>query len=173
MRVIYLVLITLVALLALLLAAASALHAQYPQPVLLGMPAYGLTLSGTLTAPVIENHSRKTIRAYTIMFLEANGGGPTISGFFSIPPGGKYEVTDPNSSVSVFERVQRGAPNRLVRARLLNVTFAGGEFVGTDERAKCYLKTPYPGGILEYFVDIVAQVLGIGRVQRTCIIPGK
>jgi hypothetical protein len=122
---------------------------------------------------VIENHSGKTIRAYTIEFLDAGGEGPTYSGSISISDGGKYELTDSNSSVSAFEGVQRGAPNRLVRAKLLNITFAGGEFVGTDDRAKCYVKTPYPGGIVDYFVDIVAQVLGIGHVQLTCRIPGK
>ena len=32
-------------------------QAQEPQPVLVGMPAYGVTLSGTLAAPTTENHS--------------------------------------------------------------------------------------------------------------------
>ena len=52
MRVIYLVLITAMALLALLLAAVSALRAQGPQPALVGMPEYGVLLTGSPEVPV-------------------------------------------------------------------------------------------------------------------------
>ena len=76
-------------------------QAQEPQPVLVGMPAYGVTLSGTLAAPTIENHSGKTILAYTVKFLEANGGGPTYSGIFGkagLADGRKGDVADPRAA---------------------------------------------------------------------------
>ena len=73
MRVLYLVFITTVALLALLLAAAPALRAQEPQPAMVGMPEYGVSLGGTPEHPVIENHSGRVIIGYNIETADANG----------------------------------------------------------------------------------------------------
>ena len=73
MRTIYVVLITALALLALLLAAAAALRAQGEQLAMVGMPEYGVTLSGTPEHPVIENHSGRVIIGYNIETADANG----------------------------------------------------------------------------------------------------
>jgi hypothetical protein len=135
------------------------------------MPAYGVTLSGTLAAPTIENHSGKTILAYTVKFLEANGGGPTYSGDFGktgLADGRKGDVADPNSSLSVFERVQFHHTDRpLIKAALLNVVFADGEFVGADDGGGRFCAAIGQGSdfVLDYIVDSVAEVLGIDLRQ--------
>jgi len=69
MRMIYLVLITAMALLALLLKAVSALRAQGLQPGLVGMPEYGVLLTGSPEVPVIVNHSGRSIIGFSMKVL--------------------------------------------------------------------------------------------------------
>src|SRR5215469_13636328 len=145
---IHVVLSTAMALLAILLAAVSALHAQGPQPAMVGMPEYSIGLSGTPEDPVIENHSGRVIIGYNIE--TADSSGRTVGGIGQIiapsvlpaglPDGkslyamGNFPV-DPN--LQRAGRVQvRGAPGRgqAVRATLTSVIFADGHFVGADER---------------------------------------
>jgi hypothetical protein len=58
---------------ALLLGAFPTLRAQGQQPAMLGMPEYGVTLSGSPDDPVIENHSGRVIIGYNIDTADANG----------------------------------------------------------------------------------------------------
>lgn len=54
---------------------AMAVRSQGEQPALQGLPAYGITLSGTPENPVIENHSGRVVIAYDVKFSDANGRG--------------------------------------------------------------------------------------------------
>jgi hypothetical protein len=145
MRLIYVVLITTMALLALLLAAVSALRAQGQQPALKGLPEYGVTLSGSVDDPVIENHSGRVIIAYNIETADANGrlvGGigqilaPSVLPA-GLPDGkslyamGNFPV-DPN--LQRGGRVVNAGARSAVRATLTCLIFGDGHFVGTDER---------------------------------------
>jgi hypothetical protein len=115
---------------------------------MVGLPQYGVTLSGTPDDPVIENHSGRVIIGYNIETADANGrlmGGigqilaPSVlpAGFpdgKSLYAMGNFPV-DPN--LQRGNRLQvRGAPGSgpAVRATLTCVIFANGHFVGIDER---------------------------------------
>jgi hypothetical protein len=50
-----------------------AVRAQGQQPALQGLPVYGVTLSGSLENPAIENHPGKTVMAYDMKILDVNG----------------------------------------------------------------------------------------------------
>jgi len=145
MRVLYLVFITTVALLALLLAAAPALRAQEPQPAMVGMPEYGVSLGGTPEHPVIENHSGRVIIGYNIETADANGrivrGVGQILAPSVLPeglPDGKslyamgYFPVD--SNLKRGGRAVNTAARLAVRATLTCLIFGDGHFVGADER---------------------------------------
>jgi hypothetical protein len=133
---------------AFLFGVALTLQAQAPQPAMVGMPEYGVTLSGSPEDPVIENHSGRVIIGYNIETADANGrlvgGIGQIIAPSVLPaglPDGKSLYAMGNAPVD--PNLQRG--NRVVfsssagrgpavKATLTSVIFADGHFVGADER---------------------------------------
>jgi hypothetical protein len=61
------------------LSGAMAIRAQVEQPALQGLPQYGVTLTGTLENPVIENHSGRVVIGYDMRFSDANGRGMALA----------------------------------------------------------------------------------------------
>jgi hypothetical protein len=61
-----------------ILASAMAIRAQVEQPALQGLPAYGVSLSGSLENPGIENHSGRVVIGYDVKFSDANGRGMAV-----------------------------------------------------------------------------------------------
>jgi len=126
----------------------ASIQAQGQLPAMVGMPEYGVTLSGSPEDPVIENHSGRVIIGYNIETADANGNQMAGIGQILAPsvlpaglPDGKSLYAMGNfpvdSNLQRGNRVQvRGAPGRgpAVRAILTSVIFADGHFVGADER---------------------------------------
>jgi hypothetical protein len=155
---------------AFLLGAALTVRAQGQQPAIVGMPEYGVTLSGSPEDPVIENHSGKVIIGYNIETADANGrlvgGIGQIIAPSVLPaglPDGKslYAV----GNFPVDPNLQRGYPVQThfvsgrgpaVRATLTSVIFADGHFVGADER-----------GIFERLGKELKAVKGAGILAKT------
>jgi len=80
------------------LGAATAARAQGPQPTMVGMPEYGVTLSGSPENPVIENRSGKTIIGYRVGFANSNYETRTI---YQITPNSRMPMGIPDG-VSVY-----------------------------------------------------------------------
>jgi hypothetical protein len=128
---------------ALLLWAPLSIRAQGEQPALVGMPEYGVALSGSLEDPVLENHSGRVVIGYDMKLSAANGWVLILPAQImahsvlpaGIPDGGAIYV---HGNVPVgFQRVARtGArwPGQglIVRATLRSIVFGDGQFVGTD-----------------------------------------
>lgn len=112
---------------------------QQAVQTLVGLPEYGVTLTGTVQEPVIQNNSAKTIIGHVIRKDYAGGGAFTSVNFSDrgtggIPPGQfstKRAVSRVVTAVNgVVQGVQRTQP--FVAATLDAVVFADGEFVGPD-----------------------------------------
>jgi hypothetical protein len=149
MRVIYVVLITAMALLSLLLAAASALRAQGQQQTLVGMPEYGVLLTGSPEVPVIVNHSGRAIIGFRMKRYTGDGGtGPSagyplvylrsaaIADGAQYQPGGATDKKDPNT-VQIPAGATRPSGwalslSPIVKAVLDGILFDDGEYVGYD-----------------------------------------
>ena len=108
MRTIHAVLLT-----ALVLGTALTVRAQGEQPVMVGMPGYGIALSGTPEHPVIENHSGRVIIGYNIDAADASGhvmGGTGQIPALSVLPAGLPEGKSLHAmiNVPVDSNLQRG-----------------------------------------------------------------
>lgn len=109
---------------------------QQAVQTLVGLPEYGVTLTGTVQEPVIQNNSGKTIIGHVIRKDYAGGGALTSVNFSDrgageIPPG-QFSTKRAMSGVvtAVNGGVQRTQP--FVAATLDAVVFADGEVVGPD-----------------------------------------
>lgn len=128
------------------LSGAMAIRAQGEQPALQGLPAYGITLTGTPENPIIENHSGRVVIGYSVKLADANGRGMLLAAQVlaisiqpaGIPDGGAIYA---QGNVPVNSTVQMASPPRtmiagqgpIVTAALRSVIFANGQFVGVDE----------------------------------------
>jgi tetratricopeptide (TPR) repeat protein len=116
---------------------------------LVGLPQYGVTLSGTPENPVIENHSGRLLIGYDMKLATANDRGMILSAQImalsalpaGVPDGGAVyarESVPVNSNIPMPRptHVVRGAglEGPIVTATLRSVIFADGQFVGTDEQ---------------------------------------
>jgi hypothetical protein len=110
------------------------------------LPEYGVLLTGTLENPVIENHSGRTVIAYTVVIPEQDGSMSvhqillTIHMPDGLPDGGLLRVygnvlVNPAGPVQgpVQSSAREVSPGQPVTATLQNVVFADGQFVGVDE----------------------------------------
>ena len=116
------------------LSGAMAVRAQGQQPALQGLPVYGVTLSGSLENPAIENHPGKTVMAYDMKILDVNGRWIVDNQLMatSMLPAG---IADGSSvPIEKLVEVRFGGQGPIVRAALRSVIFADGKFVGADEQ---------------------------------------
>jgi hypothetical protein len=111
---------------------------------LVGLPEYGVTLSGSPENSVIENRSGKTVIAYVLKTADQDGRGP-VHGILlatsgqpaGIPNGGAIYFHG-NVPVNLAGKMQRTFHSTSIRqgpvvtATLQNVVFADGQFVGVD-----------------------------------------
>lgn len=167
MRISYLVFVTAVALFALLLAAVSALHAQEQQPAMMvGMPEYSIVLSGSPENPVIVNHSGKAVIGYDVEIMDANGRRSGVGQIMAlsvmpagIPDGDSAYVVGAapvNPTVPMPTAARNASLEPIVRAALLSVVFADGQFVGTDKF-----------GIFERFNKELKATAEVGKLAKT------
>ena len=123
------------------------LWSQGPQPAMVGMPEYGVLLTGAPEDPVLENRSGKVVIGYDMNLSDAAGRGMIFSAQImaisvlpaGIPDGGAIYV---NGNVPVgYQRAGRAVAhsrrgqNLIVGATLRSIVFGDGEFVGVDPDA--------------------------------------
>jgi hypothetical protein len=135
---------------------------------MVGMPEYGVTLSGTPENPVVENHSGRVVIGYFLKSGDTNGRGLNLNQVVAlsvepagIPDGGSVYAmgavpvnsTVPMPSPPVVRGVGQGP---IVRATLQSVIFADGQFVGVDG----------PGGF-EEFVKKIRAITEAGKLAKT------
>ena len=118
-----------------------AIRAQGEQPALQGLPTYGVTLSGNLENPVIENHSGRVVIGYDVKFSDANGRGMAENRVMAdsvqpegIPDGGSVYVKgglpiNPTVPMPRPPEVRFNGQGPIVTAALRSVIFADGQFV--------------------------------------------
>ena len=120
------------------------------EPALVGLPGYGVTLTGTPEHPEIVNNSGRTILAYVIWHRDANGGGPVLPTLKTRelrtalvrPASASAPTAAPPQSAGVRTTVNGGpiytlsnggvTGGNIIQAVLQNVIFDDGQFVGTD-----------------------------------------
>jgi hypothetical protein len=134
---------------AFLLGAALPIQAQGGQPALVGLPEYGVLLTGSPEVPVIVNHSGRAIIGFSMKRYTGDGGkGPAagqplvylrsaaIADGAQYQPGGATDKKDPNTV-----QIPAGAPrpsgwalslSPIVKAVLDGILFDNGEYVGYD-----------------------------------------
>ncbi len=127
------------------LSGAMAIRAQVEQPGLQGLPAYGITLSGSPENPVLENHSGRVIIGYDVKLADANGRGMALPQIMAtsvlpagIPDGGAVYVKgaapiNPTVPMPSPPTVMSAGQGPIVTAALRSVIFGDGQFVGVDE----------------------------------------
>jgi hypothetical protein len=132
---------------------------------LIGLPDYGVTLSGSPEEPVLENHSGRVVIGYDMETAYANGGGVILSAQImapsvlpaGIPDGGAIYV---HGNVPVgFQggnRVKTSSQGPIVTATLHSVIFADGQFVGAGEQ-----------GAFELFAKKLTGVTEAGKLAKT------
>jgi hypothetical protein len=150
------------------LSGAMAIRAQVEQPALQGLPQYGVTLTGTLENPVLENHSGRVVIGYDMRFSDANGRGmtqnqvmPTSGLPAGIPDGGSVYVkvaapVNPTVPMPSPVQVRVGGQGPIVTATLRSVIFADGQFVGVDEQ-----------GAFEQFAKKLKAINEVGILAKT------
>jgi hypothetical protein len=150
------------------LSGAMAIRAQEQQPALQGLPQYGVTLTGTLENPVLENHSGRVVICYDVKFSDANGLGMTqnlvmaISGpAAGIPDGGSVYVKgalpiNPTVPVPSPPTAVSAGQGPMVTAILRSVIFADGQFVGADEE-----------GTFEELATKLKAITEVGMMAKT------
>ena len=133
-----------------------AVWAQAEQDVMVGMPQYGVTLSGTPDDPVLENHSGKVIIGYGMA-----GGGGQILAHSALPAGlanGRSMYTEgsyPTDANPQRNRVKNVGAPALTSAALTCLIFADGHFVGADEH-----------GVFEDFSKELKAVREVGNLAK-------
>ena len=114
--------------LALLLAAASALRAQGQQQTLVGMPEYGVLLTGSPEVPVIVNHSGRAIIGFNLTTYEADGGKGPGAGLVLV-----YLRSAAIVDGAQYQPPLSGSRLPIAKAVLDGVLFDNGEYVGVDD----------------------------------------
>jgi len=115
------------------------------QPALVGLPEYGVTLTGTPAQPTIANNSGKNLIGYVLRLEYASGGSNYVRNLnthslrlnvpalglpdIGIPPGGTKTL---EYLVSVAPGGVTSAPPVIVRVALDALIFPDGQFVGPD-----------------------------------------
>jgi hypothetical protein len=120
---------------------------------LIGLPEYGITLSGSDKKLILENHSGKTIIATMVSEIHANGKRMDSSGYHlaSIKDGGSLPI-----SGATNERIPGYSDSPVVEIKLWAVVFADGELRGVD---------PYTGGA-SFQAGIEAKFQAINETGR-------
>jgi hypothetical protein len=133
-----------------------------------GLPEHGVLLTGTLENPVIENHSGRTVIAYTVVIPEQGGSMSvhqillTIHMPDGLPDGGLLRIhgnVHLNPAVPVQGPMQSPAqqvsPGRPVSAVLQSVVFDDGQFVGANEH-----------GAFELFAKRIEVIKEVGFLAK-------
>jgi hypothetical protein len=149
-----------------------------------GMPEYGVTLSGSLEEPVLENHSGRVVIGYDMKLANANGremilsaqimatsgqpggipdgGAIYVHGNVPVTLAGQVHVLRPFHSTSLAgpmqsRPVQEFSPGQrpIVNAALVSVIFADGQFVGVDEY-----------GVFESFGRRIKVIVQVGLLAK-------
>jgi hypothetical protein len=130
-----------------------ALVAWGQQPALVGLPEYGVTLTGTVQNPVIVNNSGRTIIGHVLCLGYASGGAQCRRDLNTrglrlnrknvsagIPPGGTESPMSPlpnspahkSPTTPIITNSPNLTPPTFTRVVLDSVVFADGQFVGPD-----------------------------------------
>ena len=137
-------------------------------PALVGLPQYGVRLSGSPKNPVFENHSGKTVIGYVVKTADQNGQGTINQQLLTLsvqpegtPDGGAVYVNGavPVNSTAPMESVAQlrvGGRGPIVRATLQSVVFSDGQFVGLDEH-----------GTFEQFGRRIKAITEVGTLAKT------
>jgi hypothetical protein len=141
-----------------------------------GLPEYGVLLTGSPENPVIENHSGRTIIAYSFQTANRNGRGPRDQPLLAtsmqpagIPDGGSLyakgamPVNPPGPIEGLASSALLTEPGPIIRASLRSVVFEDGEFVGTSEYGDFELFTGKMQGTRE--VGMMAKSGEWGQVE--------
>jgi hypothetical protein len=132
---------------------------------LVGLPEYGVTLSGSPENPVLENHSGRVVIGYDMETADAGGGGLILSAQIMAPsvlpagiPDGVAIYVHGNMPVGFQRgnRVKALSQGPILTATLHSVVFADGQFVGTDEQ-----------GAFEVFAKKFTGVTEAGKLAKT------
>lgn len=135
---------------AFLLGAALTMRGQGEQPRLVGLPQYGVTLSGSPEVPVIVNHTGRTIIGFNMSTYMVDGGKGPAAGLLlvysraaAIVDGAQYQppgATDKKDArtMQIPAAAQRPSvvavsPLPIVKAVLDGVLFDDGEYVGPGD----------------------------------------
>jgi tetratricopeptide (TPR) repeat protein len=114
---------------------------------LVGLPQYGVTLSGSPENPVIENHSGRVIIGYDMKLADANDRGMAVNQIMApsvmpagIPDGGSaYAMGAAPVNLTVpmpaAPQVRINEQGPIAGAVLRSLIFSDGQFVGADEQA--------------------------------------
>ena len=101
---------------------------------LVGLPQYGVTLTGTPSKPEIVNNSGKTILAWVLWQQDATGSGP--SGITMETQNLRNGITRTGSTAAgptpAVKRLGGTDQEPFVKATLQAVVFGDGEYVGED-----------------------------------------
>jgi hypothetical protein len=101
---------------------------------LVGLPQYGVTLTGTPSKPEIVNNSGKTILAWVLWQQDATGSGP--SGITMETQNLRNGITRTGSTAAgptpAVKRPDGTDQGPFVKATLQAVVFGDGEYVGED-----------------------------------------
>lgn len=118
----------------------------WAQTTMIGLPKYGVGLTGNNVAPVIQNHSGQAILGFSIKFEEARQVPGRIAGpngdilllVNPIPDGGEYRTFGAGPKAANSSQASgpmAGTQSPVVRVILDGVLFADGTFVGPDKEA--------------------------------------
>jgi hypothetical protein len=137
-------------------------------PALLGLPQYGVTLSGSPKNPVVENHSGKTVIGYVVKTADQNGQGTVNQQLLTLsvqpqgtPDGGAVyvngavPVNSPGPMASAAQ-LRVGGRGPVVRATLQSVVFSDGQFVGLDDH-----------GTFDQFGKRIKAITEVGILAKT------
>ena len=134
MRTIHVVLLGFVAL--------GAFRAQGSQPALVGIPEYGVLLTGSPEVPMIANHSGRTIIGCSMKTYMVDGGKGPAAGLLlvysrsaAIVDGAQYQLPGAMQIPAGANRysVVALSPLPIVKAVLDGILFDNGEYVGADD----------------------------------------
>lgn len=125
---------------------------------LVGLPQYGVILSGTAAVPVLENHAAKAIIAQMIRVYYANERVPINFGNLkdretwrglvaNIPAGATAKPFQVFEDHPPAVRLNGVTPENPSAAQLDSVLFADGEFVGPD--------------VVNYFPKVSARIAAV------------
>jgi len=136
-------------------------------PSLVGLPQYGVTLSGSPENPVIENHSGRVIIGYDIKLADANDRGIAVNQIMApsvmpagIPNGGSVYAMgaapiNPNVPMPAAPQVRGSGQGPIIGAVLRSLIFSDGQFVGVDEQ-----------GAFEQFAKKLKAVTEVGLLAK-------